>query len=277
MHNSNPEPVSVRPVRGILRGKIHRVVAVWPAVTQALSSRLDEQRLCDLQEVTSPGAALCLVRPDKPHAARSVAAARFRRGRGSGSDHGGLPCSAAGHASRHPAGSCAGVLRYRALKSLTSSRCACDCPPLPRGTSERRPDSDEFQHGSRSSVTSTFRANLGGSSRTWTPSRGTPWLTQSGGPPPSASRPTPSTNRRPSRSKTAPSRWSPKGNGRSSGRSRPAFVTSHRRTRASVAEALPPALTWSGAAVRTSASAGLVLPWVPSLVVPGCGVGDAGR
>ncbi len=29
---------------------------------------------------------------------------------------------------------------------------------------------------------------------------GTPWLTQSGGQPPSASRPTPSTNRRPSRS-----------------------------------------------------------------------------
>jgi len=87
MHNSNPKPVSVRPVRGILRGKIHRMVAVWPAVTQALSSLPDEQRLCDLQEVTSPGAALCLVRPDKLHVARSVAAARFRRGSGSGSDH----------------------------------------------------------------------------------------------------------------------------------------------------------------------------------------------
>jgi hypothetical protein len=59
MHNSNQKPVSVRPVRGILRGKIHRTMAVWPAVTQALSSLPDEQRLCDLQEVTSPGAALC--------------------------------------------------------------------------------------------------------------------------------------------------------------------------------------------------------------------------
>ena len=59
---------------------------------------------------------------------------------------------------------------------------------------------------------------------TWTFSRRTPWPTQSGGPPTSASRPTPSTNRRPSRSSTAPSRWSPKGNGRSSGHSRPAFV-----------------------------------------------------
>ena len=45
-------------MRGILRGKIHRTMAVWPAVTQALSSLPDEQRLCDLQEVTSPGAAL---------------------------------------------------------------------------------------------------------------------------------------------------------------------------------------------------------------------------
>ncbi len=53
-----------------------------------------------------------------------------------------------------------------------------------------------------------------------------PGRTQSGGPPTSASRPTPSTNRRLSRSSTAPSRWSPKGNGRSSGDSRPAFVTS---------------------------------------------------
>jgi hypothetical protein len=59
---------------------------------------------------------------------------------------------------------------------------------------------------------------------------GEPWLTHSGGPPPSASRPTPSTSRRPSRSKTAPSRWSPKGNGRSSGPSRTAFVTSHHWT-----------------------------------------------
>jgi dipeptidase E len=52
---------------------------------------------------------------------------------------------------------------------------------------------------------------------TWTPSRRTPWLTQSAGPPTSASRPTPSTNRRPSRSSRVSSRWSPKGNGRGSG------------------------------------------------------------
>jgi hypothetical protein len=54
------------------------------------------------------------VRPGKLHAARSVAAARFRRGSGSGSDHGGPLCSAAGHASRHPAGPCARGLRYAA-------------------------------------------------------------------------------------------------------------------------------------------------------------------
>ena len=47
-------------MRGILRGKIHRTMAVWPAATQALSSLPDEQRLCDVQEVTSPGAAVCL-------------------------------------------------------------------------------------------------------------------------------------------------------------------------------------------------------------------------
>jgi hypothetical protein len=52
--------VSVRLVRGILRGKIHWAMAVWPAVTQPLLSLPGEQRLCDLQEVTSPGAALCL-------------------------------------------------------------------------------------------------------------------------------------------------------------------------------------------------------------------------
>ena len=184
-----------------------------------------------------------------------------------------LPGTRAATRLGHAPGSCA-TARSSHSQVADVRAIALHCP---EGPLKSRPDSDEFQHGSRSSVTSTFRANLGGSSRTWTPSRGTPWLTQSGGPPPSASRPTPSTNRRPSRSKTAPSRWSPKGNGRSSGRSRPAFVTSHRRTRASVAEALPPALTWSGAASRTSASAGLVLPWVPSLVVPGCGVGDAGR
>jgi hypothetical protein len=45
-------------VRGILRGKIHKTMAVWPAVTQASSSLPDEQRLCDLQEVTSPGGSL---------------------------------------------------------------------------------------------------------------------------------------------------------------------------------------------------------------------------
>jgi hypothetical protein len=43
--------VSVRPVRGILRGKIHKTMAVWPAATQASSSLPDEQRLCDVQEV----------------------------------------------------------------------------------------------------------------------------------------------------------------------------------------------------------------------------------
>src|ERR1700722_4412438 len=59
MHNSNQKLLSVRPLRGILRGKIHRTMAVWPAVTQASSAVPDEQRLCDLQEVTSPGAVLC--------------------------------------------------------------------------------------------------------------------------------------------------------------------------------------------------------------------------
>ena len=54
------KPVIMRPVRGILRGKIHRTMAVWPAATQASSSP-DERRLCDLQEVTSPGVALCRV------------------------------------------------------------------------------------------------------------------------------------------------------------------------------------------------------------------------
>jgi hypothetical protein len=49
------KPVSVRPVRGILRGKIHRMMAVWPAVTQALLSLPGEQRLCDVQEVTLYG------------------------------------------------------------------------------------------------------------------------------------------------------------------------------------------------------------------------------
>jgi len=44
MHNSIPKPVSVRPVRGILRGKIHRTMAVWPAVTQTWSSLPGEQR-----------------------------------------------------------------------------------------------------------------------------------------------------------------------------------------------------------------------------------------
>jgi hypothetical protein len=73
----------MRLVRGILRGKIHKTMAVWRTATQASSSLPDEQRLCDLQEVTGPGAALCLVRPDKLHAARSAAAARFRRGSGS--------------------------------------------------------------------------------------------------------------------------------------------------------------------------------------------------
>jgi hypothetical protein len=75
-------------VRGILRGKIHRTMAVWPAVTQTWSSLPGEQRFRDVQEVTSPGAAVCLVRPDKLHAARSASAARFRRRSGSGSDHG---------------------------------------------------------------------------------------------------------------------------------------------------------------------------------------------
>ncbi len=73
-------------------------------------------------------------------------------------------------------------------------------------------------------TTAPWGSSTSRSSRTWTLSRRTPWPTQSGGPPTSASRPTPSTNRRPSRSSTAPSRWSPKGNGRSSGHSRPAFV-----------------------------------------------------
>ena len=40
--------VSVRLVRGILRGKIHRTMAVWPAETQAWLSLPGEQRLCDL-------------------------------------------------------------------------------------------------------------------------------------------------------------------------------------------------------------------------------------
>ena len=106
-------------MRGILGGKIHRMVAVWPAVTQALSSLPDEQRLCDLQEVTSPGAALCLVRPDKLHAARSGAAARFRRGSGSGSDHGG-PLVRGRAREPPPAGPCARVLRYRALVAVSA-------------------------------------------------------------------------------------------------------------------------------------------------------------
>src|SRR5277367_3193403 len=80
MHNSNQKPMSVRPVRGVLRGKIHTTMAVWPAITQASSSLPDEQRLCDLQEVTSPGAALCPGAADKLHAARSASAARFRGG-----------------------------------------------------------------------------------------------------------------------------------------------------------------------------------------------------
>jgi hypothetical protein len=67
-------------VRGILRGKIHRVVAVWPAVTQALSSVPVEQRLCDLQEVTGPGAAgqaaCCEI-----HVSRPVPAGEWQRQR----------------------------------------------------------------------------------------------------------------------------------------------------------------------------------------------------
>ena len=66
-HNSNPKPVRVRPARGILRGKIHRMVAVWPAATQASSSLPDEQRLCDGQEVTSwADARLCRPRAAGP-------------------------------------------------------------------------------------------------------------------------------------------------------------------------------------------------------------------
>ena len=64
------------------------------------------------------------------------------------------------------------------------------------------------------SVSSTSR-----SSRTWTPSRRTPWPTRRGGPRRSAARPTPSTSRRPSASSRAPSRWYPKASGRSSGHS----------------------------------------------------------
>ena len=67
-------------------------------------------------------------------------------------------------------------------------------------------------------TTAPWESSTSRSSRTSTPSRRTPWRTQSGGLPRSASRPTPSTSRRPSRSSTAPSRWSPKGDGRRSGR-----------------------------------------------------------
>ena len=59
--------MSVRPARGILRGKIHRMVAVWPAATQASSSLPDEQRLCGVQEVTSwADARLCRPRAAGP-------------------------------------------------------------------------------------------------------------------------------------------------------------------------------------------------------------------
>jgi hypothetical protein len=44
-------------LRGILRGKIYRTMAIWPAVTQASSSLPDEQRLGDVQMVISLGVA----------------------------------------------------------------------------------------------------------------------------------------------------------------------------------------------------------------------------
>jgi hypothetical protein len=121
MHNSNQKPVIMRPVRGILRGKIHRTMAVWPAVTQASSSLPDEQRLCDLQEVTSPGAALCR------GAAGQAACCEVRGSRpvppGGAVAIMAVPSSAAGHASRpwlgHALGSCATRTIYR------FRRCPC--------------------------------------------------------------------------------------------------------------------------------------------------------
>jgi hypothetical protein len=79
----------MRPVRGILRGKIHKTMPVWPAVTQASSPlRMSSAFvMCRRSPVLARRSAL--VRPDKLHAARSAAAARCRRGSGSGSDNGG--------------------------------------------------------------------------------------------------------------------------------------------------------------------------------------------
>ena len=114
------------PVRGILRGKIHRTMAVWPAVTRAWSSLPNEQRLCDLQEVTSPGGALpgcggqaacCEVRVRRPVSAGGVAAVAIMAG----------PCSAAGHASRPPTWLCARVLRHLAPVTVSAG-----APPIRR-------------------------------------------------------------------------------------------------------------------------------------------------
>ena len=113
MHNSNQKPVSVRPVRGILRGKIHRTMAVWPAITQGSSSLPDEQRLCDLQEVTSPGAALCPGAAGQA-ACREVCGSRLvPPGSGSGSDHGG--CLLRGRAREPLLAALLGVPDARAL------------------------------------------------------------------------------------------------------------------------------------------------------------------
>jgi hypothetical protein len=72
--------VSMRPVRGILRGKIHRTMAVWPAVTpyRHLSRMNSAFVICRRSPVLARRSAL--VRPDKLHAARSASAARFPPG-----------------------------------------------------------------------------------------------------------------------------------------------------------------------------------------------------
>jgi hypothetical protein len=60
-------------------GKIHRMMAVWPAVTPVSSSLPGEQRLCDAQEVTGGAAGFWDGRTPK---AGHSSGTRYRRGSG---------------------------------------------------------------------------------------------------------------------------------------------------------------------------------------------------
>ena len=116
--NPNAKPVSPHACEGHSEGGEDKDDGRLASGNASIvTSQPDEQCFCDLQEVTSPGAAPAGAAGQAACCEVPVTAARFRRG--SGSDQ----CSPLlrGRApSRHPAGPCARVLRYRALFAVSA-------------------------------------------------------------------------------------------------------------------------------------------------------------